>query len=298
MPKILIPMKKTVIELKLKEAEVTQAPENKGIDNDVILVNDYHCPFGEGVPFKSDASTAVLFEKGWVNISVNMQCYHIEAPAILIFLEDAVIEYGAQSDDLRSKAIVMSGNFTRSLFQNDSGLAQSLFMSVYRRPVIQLKEDVLFIFDRYFQMLEDIIDYRDNPYRLESARHLTLAMFYGFTYNNYPIHGLRHSSRQDEIVSQFMDLLRIHFKRERELQFYADTLFISIKHLSNTVKAATGKTAAKWIEDYVIIESKALLHSTAMSVSQISDEMGFTDQSLFGKYFKRVTGMSPKEYRK
>ena len=291
-------MKKTVITLKLKEADVTQTLENKGIDNDVILVNDYHCPFGEGVPFKSDASTAVLYEKGWVNISVNMQRYHIEAPAILIFLEDAIIEYGAQSDDLRSKVIVMSGNFTRSLFQNDSGLAQSLFMTVYRRPVIQLKEEVLFVFDRYYQMLEDIIDYRDNPYRLETARHLTLAMFYGFTYNNYPVKELQRSSRQDEIVSQFMDLLRLHHKREHELQFYADALFVSIKHLSNTVKAATGKTAAKWIEDYVITESKALLRSTAMSVSQISDEMGFTDQSLFGKYFKRVTGMSPKEYRK
>ena len=291
-------MKKTVITLKLKEADVTQTLENKGIDNDVILVNDYHCPFGEGVPFKSDASTAVLYEKGWVNISVNMQRYHIEAPAILIFLEDAIIEYGAQSEDLRSKVIVMSGNFTRSLFQNDSGLAQSLFMTVYRRPVIQLKEEVLFVFDRYYQMLEDIIDYRDNPYRLETARHLTLAMFYGFTYNNYPIKERQRSSRQDEIVSQFMDLLRLHHKREHELQFYADALFVSIKHLSNTVKAATGKTAAKWIEDYVITESKALLRSTAMSVSQISDEMGFTDQSLFGKYFKRVTGMSPKEYRK
>ncbi|MBQ6305917.1 MAG: AraC family transcriptional regulator, partial [Bacteroidales bacterium] len=44
--------------------------------------------------------------------------------------------------------------------------------------------------------------------------------------------------------------------------------------------------------------SKALLRSTEMSISQIADEMGFADQSLFGKYFKRVTGMSPKEYRK
>ncbi|MBR1513415.1 MAG: AraC family transcriptional regulator [Bacteroidales bacterium] len=291
-------MKKTVSTLKLKEAEVTQTLENKGIDNDVILVNDYHCPFGEGDPFKPDATSAILYEKGWVDVNINMQHFHVEAPALLVFLEDAIIEYGAQSDDLRAEVVVMSGQFTRSLFQNDNSLAQALFVSFYHKPLIQLKEEELFIFNRYYQMLEDIIDYRDNPYRIETARHLTLAMFYGFTYRNYPVQELQRSSRQDEIVTRFMDLLRLHHKREHELQFYADALFISIKHLSNTVKAATGKTAAKWIEDYVITESKALLRSTAMSVSQISDEMGFADQSLFGKYFKRVTGISPKEYRK
>ena len=291
-------MKKTVSTLKLKETEVAQMQENKSIDKDVILIKDYQSLVRESEPFKSDATSAILYEKGWVDIGINMQRYHIEAPAVLVIQEDAIIEYGAQSDDLRSKVIVMSGSFTRSLFLNDNSLAQSLFVSIYHHPVIQLEETVLHIFEQYFQMLENIIDYRDNPYRFETAKHLTLAMFYGFTYNNYPVHELQRSSRQDEIVTRFMDVLRLHHKREHELQFYADALFISIKHLSNTVKAATGKTAAKWIEDYVITESKALLRSTEMSISQIADEMGFADQSLFGKYFKRVTGMSPKEYRK
>jgi AraC-like DNA-binding protein len=57
-------------------------------------------------------------------------------------------------------------------------------------------------------------------------------------------------------------------------------------------------SAKKWIDDYVIWETKALLKSTNMTVQQISDELNFPSQSFFGKYFKRLVGLSPLEYRK
>lgn len=57
------------------------------------------------------------------------------------------------------------------------------------------------------------------------------------------------------------------------------------------------KSAAEWIDDYVILEAKALLRSTNLTIQQISYELNFPSQSFFGKYFKRLTGMSPKEYK-
>ncbi|MDR0368520.1 MAG: helix-turn-helix domain-containing protein, partial [Bacteroidales bacterium] len=51
------------------------------------------------------------------------------------------------------------------------------------------------------------------------------------------------------------------------------------------------------IDNYVVLEAKALLKSTNMTVQQISDELNFPSQSFFGKYFHRVVGVSPKEYR-
>jgi len=46
------------------------------------------------------------------------------------------------------------------------------------------------------------------------------------------------------------------------------------------------------------LEAKALLKSTNMTIQQISDELHFPSQSFFGKYFKRLAGVSPREYRK
>lgn len=63
------------------------------------------------------------------------------------------------------------------------------------------------------------------------------------------------------------------------------------------VREVSGKTASEWIDNFVLLEAKVLLRSTHMTIQQISDELHFPSQSFFGKYFKRLAGVSPKEYR-
>ncbi|MBQ6938337.1 MAG: AraC family transcriptional regulator, partial [Muribaculaceae bacterium] len=88
-----------------------------------------------------------------------------------------------------------------------------------------------------------------------------------------------------------------HFKEHRDIGFYADRLCVSNKYLSSLLKQETGITALEWIEKYVVMYAKNCLSSTAMTVQQISDELNFSTQSVFGKYFKRVEGVSPMTYR-
>jgi AraC-like DNA-binding protein len=80
-------------------------------------------------------------------------------------------------------------------------------------------------------------------------------------------------------------------------EVYADQLCLTPKYFSKVIKDNSGASASEWIDNYVILETKALLKSTNMTILQISDELNFPSQSFFGKYFKRVTGMSPKSYR-
>ena len=98
-------------------------------------------------------------------------------------------------------------------------------------------------------------------------------------------------------MEDFLQLVQKHYKQERMIRFYAEKLFVTPKYLSVVVKNASGKTAGQWIDDYVVLEAKALLKSTDMTVLQISDEMNFPSQSFFGKFFKREVGVSPKQYR-
>jgi AraC-like DNA-binding protein len=100
------------------------------------------------------------------------------------------------------------------------------------------------------------------------------------------------------LVEKFLDLAQTHYKEQRELNFYADKLCLTPKHLSKVVRKTSGTTANGWIDNHVILEAKALLKSTDMTILQISEELNFPSQSFFGKYFKRCTGMSPSEYKK
>ena len=70
------------------------------------------------------------------------------------------------------------------------------------------------------------------------------------------------------------------------------------KYLSLLVKNVSNRTAGEWIDNYVVLEAKALLSSSTLSIQEISDRLNFTNQSFFGKYFKQHVGISPTEYRK
>ena len=133
----------------------------------------------------------------------------------------------------------------------------------------------------------------------KAARHMTLAMFYGYTFDEHGVDDKKNkSSRQEMLYSKFIDLLSWNFRKEREVKFYADKLCVTPKYLSQVVSGLTGRTPSDYIEELVVMESKALLNSTPMTIQQVSDELHFPSQSFFGKYFKRIVGMSPKEYRK
>ena len=95
----------------------------------------------------------------------------------------------------------------------------------------------------------------------------------------------------------FYNLILQYYKDSREVGFYAKKLCLTPKYLSVIIKEFTGNSALGWINDYVILEAKSLLKSTNMTIQQISDELNFPSQSFFGKYFKRLVGVSPKVYR-
>jgi AraC-like DNA-binding protein len=93
-------------------------------------------------------------------------------------------------------------------------------------------------------------------------------------------------------------LLVKEFWRHRSVGFYADRLNVTPKYFSEVIKKQTGKTAGEWIDDAVLLEAKVLLQDIDLGIAQISDRLNFCDQSVFGKFFKTHTGISPIEYRK
>ena len=105
-------------------------------------------------------------------------------------------------------------------------------------------------------------------------------------------------SRKEELFEQFLQLLFEHCKEQHVVTFYAEKLFITPQYLSLILKELTGKSANKWIDDALIVEAKILLKAPQATVQQVADILHFSDQSTFGKFFKKHIGISPMEYRK
>ena len=68
----------------------------------------------------------------------------------------------------------------------------------------------------------------------------------------------------------YTHLITESYKQERSVAYYADKMFLTAKHLSTAVKEVSGKTAGEWIDSLVILEAKALLKSSEMSIQAVS----------------------------
>ena len=287
--------------LKWRERLNEITPQDHRIGTDIMLIDDADnsrldlALYSE--PFKVDMTMAIIYEKGFVRAKINMVEYKIKAPSVVTIVNDSIFQPLEYSEDLKSKIIVMSREFSNSMFSNLTEI-RSIPNSLYANSVF-IMDNSNFVFDKYYDLLLNLVSSPKIKFKVEAARHMTLAMFYGYTFDEHGVDEKRNkSSRQEMLHSKFIDLLSRNFRTEREVKFYAEKLCVTPKYLSQVVSGLTGRTPSDYIEEFVVMESKALLNSTPMTIQQVSDELHFPSQSFFGKYFKRIVGMSPKEYRK
>ena len=104
--------------------------------------------------------------------------------------------------------------------------------------------------------------------------------------------------RVEEIFIGFIRLLPRHFAEHHDITFYADRLHISPVYLSRVVRQVTGRTVIDYINQMLLMEATFLLQTSQLSITQIADLLHFADTPSFSKFFSRLSGMSPKEYRK
>jgi AraC-like DNA-binding protein len=257
---------------------------------DITLLPDFK------YPFKVDMTTMVICTQGTTRGRINMKPYETVAPCLVVALAGQILQYEYISEDYAGYAIVMSRQFSDSLF---SGMQErrELGLRVNENPYIPLDEQDTKMYVTYYYMFKRLLETTDNPYRIEMVKHLTLVFFY---LSGYRLHQLPESetvSPHKRLAEKFLNLVSNNYREQRRMAFYSEKLSLTPKYLSQIIKASTGKSANEWIDEYVMLEAKALLKSTNMTIQQISNELNFTSQSFFGKYFKRCEGVSPKEYR-
>ena len=100
------------------------------------------------------------------------------------------------------------------------------------------------------------------------------------------------------LVSRFLILCREQHKDHREIDYYADSLAISRRYLHTIVKAKLHATPKQIIDGFVLSSAKKMLLTTTKNNYQIADDLNFPDQSSFGQYIRRISGVSPSELRK
>lgn len=102
----------------------------------------------------------------------------------------------------------------------------------------------------------------------------------------------------DFLILRFHEAIAQNYAKHRDVKFYADLLCLSPKYFGTIVRQALGYSAGEQIARYVMVRAKNLLrHHRKLSIQQVSDRLGFSDQTAFARFFKNHSGQTPQEYR-
>lgn len=100
------------------------------------------------------------------------------------------------------------------------------------------------------------------------------------------------------VIRDIADYIRTHYREELSLHSIAETFHLSREYISRRFKQETNENISDFLARIRIDNAKLLLGNPQLRVVQIAEMVGFQDEKYFSKVFKKLTGMSPNEFRK
>lgn len=247
-------------------------------------------------PCRLKAGIVALCVKGEIKASVDLRQYTVDGGSFITILPGTIFQIHQVTGDLLIYFMGFSSDFL-----NQAHISRSIMEVHYvikGNPVYRLKEKAMPLLESYFNLLIETYQFYGPKMNRGITNHLFGSILIGIntmykeqTTNNGSL------SKSEQINKSFMQLVIQNYAIQRNVAWYAKQLNITQAHLSTIVKQVTGKTCIEVITSMVIMDAKAQLKSTELSIHDIAESLNFSNMSFFGKYFKRYVGMSPQEYR-
>lgn len=247
-------------------------------------------------PCRMDDGEFLFCLQGGVQLYINQQKYALASGSVILVFPGQIVFYKDATDDLELAVFAFSSQFRHEIFYSLPSDKVS-FLREHNYSSFQ-GEAWDGIRSHYLQLLQQKSADDGNVYQRELVIYCCRMLFYEICNQSERLYRQTKSNHlRWRLKDRFIALVIESFREERSVDYYADKLCVTTRHLSKTIQQTVGCTAKEWIDDYVILELKVTLHSTALSIQEIANRFNFPDQSYLGRYFKHHTGMSPTAYR-
>lgn len=252
-------------------------------------------------PCRINAFIIGVGTEGETSVSFNLHEFKLKKDSIFIFTPKNVLQVNSQQY-FKADVIAISPDFMRRI-NIDIKNMMPLFLKFVENPALTLTPEESRSMRGMIAQIERETRGPETHFSFDIVSGLIAATIYkvgDIMYHYLAEHpeGQNNShNRAEEYFKQFTHLLGEHFREERSVGFYARQLCITPKYLTTLIKRISGQSVSEWIDNYVILEAKTLLKYSTMSIQEIAYYLNFPNQSFFGSYFKRNTGMSPSQYK-
>ena len=239
----------------------------------------------------------LFIEQGTGAISINNEFHSMDADHMFFLHSRSEVMLIDATPDFKCVVIGVPAVLTQSAsLQMDI----SFIFLLMKKPCWALEGNMRKMAESFYTMFE----YISNDLQSDAKTDLITSLFtffmsviYETTKHTLPSDKPKTSMTKHSLISRFGKLLRVHIREDPRVSYYADQLFVTPKYLTQVVKSTIGITPKDIIDRMLALESLQLLKHTNHTIQQISGQLGFPDQSYFGRFFKRMFNISPIQFR-
>jgi len=245
-------------------------------------------------PFVINDHRLGMITRGEGDVNFNLVDRHLSAGTLIYLGPGTIIHPIRYSDDLEIQGIGLFADFPMPFAPENlptafNGQVRDFQLPISEADIVTARN----ILDTLWQLVHQ------KDYHRPTASSLVAALMnhYDHLFHQYADTLSATRSREQTIFDRFIQLVNQHCREQHQIGYYADRMCLTERYLGTIVRQTSGTTAKDWIDRALITQAKVLLRHSDHSVLQISEELNFPNPAFFSKYFKRLTTMTPLEYR-
>lgn len=245
---------------------------------------------------KKNTLSILWFEDDHSSIQIDTQTFEMKKNDIMCLTQLHKI----QKANITSCKVLKFNRPFYCILDHDSevGCKGLLFYGSSQVPILNPKEEDLVRFDTVWDMLIIEMKYADNL-QLEMLQMMLKRLLILFTRTYKAQHKYdQHSEEKTNLLRDYNFLVEQHFRKYHTVAEYAQLLHKSPKTISNTFKKLDTLSPLQHIQNRIILEAKRLLFYTQDPISDIADQLGFSEIQSFSRFFKNKLSISPQVFRK
>ena len=249
-----------------------------------------------GAPFLLDDYRIGYIKRGSFRSIINLQEQTCKAGSVVFVCPGTIVDPLEQSDDLA----VFGMGIRPDVFQiAHAGSPPALFNGKQKHGILSVSDTEATLIEMLLRTLHAMAVANGEGGEQRVTHHLIAAIttYYDSVFasreGNKP-----EANGRSAVFDHFLRLVNEHCAEQRKLAFYADRLCVTERHLCTLIRQSSGCTPKEWIDKAVVTAAKVKLRHSDKPVCEISDELHFPSPAFFCKYFKRMTGCTPQEFRR
>ncbi len=275
----------------------SQVSENVFFSDELAMIHTnplvFHLIVQQQPPFVINDHRLGMITRGEGVVNFNLVDRHLSAGTLIYLGPGTIINPISYSDDLELICVGLFADFPMPFAPGQFPSAFNGQVRDFQLPVSAEDQQTA---SNILETLWHLIHQKDYHRPTASALVSVLMHHYDHLFHQQADHLAATRSREQTIFDRFIQLVNQHCREQHQIAYYADRMCLSLRYLGTVVRQTSGTTAKEWIDRALITQAKVLLHHSDKSVIQISEELNFPNPAFFSKYFKRLTGMTPKQF--